>query len=1616
MRSARWLLAGASTALVLAGWFGAADGAAQEVPLSVTYGPEASTAEGDPDYREIIFLSVPESVQDELFLRVFDPDTGGDHDHQYGAGADSETQFKLFGGDGAYTGAAAAAPDAEQLVAGSEIAVRGLGVDPAQDGRWRTLMSFTADDGEAVGDRRVFRLQVDGTEGDDANLYEVALSLREHRNLPPDGLEIFSFAPSLRVPDEDRITELRFPVPADAERLTVRNFDAANAEIALTTAFRSVPLAASGQNEWGEAEVALEDEERGELAAVVFGGGAEMPNDVTFEIRDQAGRSLPIELPARAWRPNARPLPEADVELLANCFSVAFDASRSTDADGERLSFLWEFGDGERASGRAVVHAYDGPGTYLATLRVSDDSGQVGAGATRDFEVFVKRPPTAVAGEDLVVAPGETVAFDGSRSLEGERPITRYLWNFYDGGLGEGSNASHAFERPGRYIVTLRVEDDTPPPCNFSIDQQIVQVNAAPVAVAGDDGRVSVGQEIVLEGGRSYDVDGHIVEHVWDLGDGTTLTGPSGRHAYAAPGSYDVTLTVRDDSGVANGTGSDGFQVVVNAPPVAEAGPDRHVAIGEVITFDAGGSTDPDGALVEYLWDFGDGARGDGQTVQYAYRGSGTYPVIVTVRDDSGTGTSTDSDQLRVVVNEPPVAEAGEDQLVTSSEVRFDGTGSHDPDSAIASYEWDFGDGASGTGATPVHVYQKPGDYLVRLMVTDDSGTVRSSASDSLRVTVNAAPIADAGPDLVGAPGQELAFAAGGSLDPDGDVAEFLWQFKDGATASGPRVSYAFDRPGVYHVRLAVRDDTNQDKAIDYDEAKVVINAPPVARAGHDVLAAPGEAVTFDAVSSFDPDGGIATYRWDFSDQPEPAFGPQVVRAYAAPGVYTAQLTVSDNSGASNAVDQDELEIRINHAPVAAAGPDIVTGQSTITFDGSGSADADGDPLTYVWDFGDGSPTAAGARVSHIYAEGGVYPVVLTVDDGTGLPNGRNRASLTVTVNRPPVADAGGNKEVCAGDVVVLDGSASRDPDGGLLRYQWDFGDGTGAELVNPTKTYDRGSVYPVSLTVRDESGFANDSHTDRIVVRVEESPIADAGPDQEVCAGVEVHFDGSASYDFDGVVNRFQWDFGDGATGGGDKPVHVYQLPGNYRVVLSIEGDQAGQCSNSDADEMRVRVVEAPVARIAGPSSIAVGAPGMFDASASSGATGQIVNWRWDFGDGAVAEGPVVEHTYLTPGAYVVRLSIETDATAAACDVAEMKHQVVANAQPVAEAGEDQLVGVNQEVMFDGSGSTDPDGAIAAWSWDLGDGATAEGVSARHRFREPGRYQVTLTVRDETDLPNNTAKDALTVEVNAPPEPLIDAPAVACIEEPVRFAAGGSRDRNGAIERFAWSFGDGAGAEGPEVEHRYAAPGRYQVALLADDGEGLNNSQQQAVHALHINQPPRAVAGPDRMVCPGEPLVFDGAASHDGDGALTRFRWDFGDGTSEDGEQATHVFETPGIYDVVLSVTDDSGARCGSASDVARVWVNAPPVAVAGADRDGFVGGAYDHLLFDASASTDADGEPLSFLWDLGDGVTRSGEKVLHAYTEPGEYAVRLGVADGTGLSCGQAWDEIKISVQRRG
>jgi large repetitive protein len=143
---------------------------------------------------------------------------------------------------------------------------------------------------------------VSGSEGDDANLYSVTLSLRDGRALLPLGLEVLAYAPTVRVPDKLRLTELRFQVPDNADALSLRNFDAANGNIAFASTYRTVALEASKQNAWRESVLRILPEERGSSAALVVSGGDEIPNDVTLMVADGEGKAVPIRLPARPGR------------------------------------------------------------------------------------------------------------------------------------------------------------------------------------------------------------------------------------------------------------------------------------------------------------------------------------------------------------------------------------------------------------------------------------------------------------------------------------------------------------------------------------------------------------------------------------------------------------------------------------------------------------------------------------------------------------------------------------------------------------------------------------------------------------------------------------------------------------------------------------------------------------------------------------------------------------------------------------------------------------------------------------------------------------------------------------------------------------------------------------------------------------------------------------------------------------------------------------------------------------------------------------------------------------------------------------------------------------------
>ncbi len=1351
---------------------------------------------------------------------------------------------------------------------------------------------------------------------------------------------------------------------------------------------------------------------------------------VTLEVTDDSGRENATSAASFtivvANRDNQSPIVTAGGDRAAFVNEIIeFDASASIDVDGNLMSVDWDFGDGGVASGKTAFHSYAEPGDYLVSVIVSDDSGLRGAVTARQFTVAVTHAPNEAPRSDipqtLRLKTKVPHQFDASAAQDPDGNIISFAWDFGDGGASHRPVVDHVYDRPGVYEGSLTLTDDSGLPSGVTVRDFKVYVekkpNEAPIAEAGADITAIVGERVDFDGGASTDADSSIVSYHWDFGNGKTAIGQKRSIAYFDPGTYEVVLTVTDNSGQANASGSDNLTVTVNdrpnTMPVARVPKDRPAAIDEAIEFSAAESEDPDGNILSYEWDFGDGNTATGREVSHLYEKSGTYVARLTIRDDSGLENQNSISERTIVINEPPVAEAGPDQHVTASEVIFDASQSYDLDGEIISYEWDFGDGQRGTGQMVAHTYRAPGVYDVGLYIVDSSGTIRNDASDTMTVIVNALPVADAGFDVVTAPGETLTFDGRRSSDPDGEIARYLWNFRDGNEAQGDVVSHAFSTPGYYSVELRIYDDTGHEEATDFSQILITVNDQPTAEAGPDLSVAPGEAFILSGAGSTDRDGSITSWRWDIQNTEETLEGETVEHSFEEPGIYTITLTVTDDSIASNRTAQDELTVEVNHEPVAEAGHDIVSDQLRIVFNAGASADPDNDGLTYMWDFGDGSK-AAGAEVEHVYETGGVYPVLLTTDDGRGLANSTDTDALTVSINRTPVAVAGDDKQACVGDIFVFDASSSVDPDNGLLLYEWDFGDGNTSTIINPTKVYEDPGVFRVRLSVRDESGLANATHSDEALMTVLPAPEAHAGADIEVCAGTPIRFDGTESSDVDGVVNRFSWDFGDGQTGGGDRPEHIYYDAGVYRVSLQIEGDNLGLCSPISTDDIQVTVLQAPVAVVNGPTSVAAGEEVTFDGFGSSLEGGVIAAYEWDFGDGLVASGGKVSHVFEKPGLYHVRLQASATEDLGGCASTETIHLVTVNAAPMAQIDAAPVIEVNKPLVLSGAGSSDPDGGISEYAWNLGDGDVASGVEIRHIWREPGLYAVTLKVDDGTGLAN--AADEALFEVTVLPAPAseIDGPAIACVGEPAPFALT-NLPEGADSSRAAWTFGDGSGAEGETAAHAYAKSGVYSVNAILPVERAGEVLQTPVSRSITINRPPVAIIDVVRKTCAGEDIVFEASRSFDPDGEAIAYHWDFGDGTVAEGPTAEHSYGEPGSYRAVLTVTDATGSQCAATEQAVEIFVNAPPVADAGPDIDLLIGGAHDSLVLDAGRSTDADGDHLEYYWILSNGLELDGEKARVEFSEPGVVEVELTAGDPHGLACSISTDVMTIRTRTR-
>lgn len=1553
--------------------------------------------------RFVFYFSMDQGAADKLFVRVFDADFGGALDMDY---ADSTVRYLIYGGANIKQNLRSIQ---DPLPRTAPLAALELRESLFYDNRWRSIAALNPADGQLADGRILFQLVVDGLSGPGSNKFQLFISADDKKNRAVPSLRLYAPAVNVQVPDAPSLaTEIRFTAP-DSRSFKITNFDADAVNFGGTIHFSSqlrpkVPLQSSEDKSMDFSAIKLLDQEKGQPAAVLL--SSTKVNYVQLWLEDAQGREIPLELPPLLAPANHIPKPKVKVTPLSACTKAVLDASGTVDQDDDQLRFTWHFADGSQAEGSRVTYDFQQPGEYAVQLIVQDHSGFVADQASLKVPVLINAPPKAHILAPAAAAPKEKVRFDGSASTDADGKIVRYRWIFDTDREDNGPIIKYAFARPGLYPVRLLVTDDGPGLCTTAQAKHSILINAEPLAKFTCKRVAAPGEEVILDASQSLDSDGRLTAYYWDFGEqGEPGRGKTVKHVWKQPGLYTVRLQVKDDSGLSNSTDEVLGTIRINAAPEPVITSSVSVAAAEaLISFSAAKSHDADGKICTYNWDFGDGTTGQGRRINHAYKQPGRYTVRLTVADDSGVSNASQFTEQTVRINAPPVPVITMPEIVNTSQVVFDASKSSDADDKIIAYRWDFGDGGTAQGRKVEHVYPLPGTYTVQLQVTDASGSASATQSAQQEIRVNTPPVADAGPDQLIAPGGTVQFDGSRSLDPDGTISSFTWQVQD-QRYTARKCTHQFALPGQYQVGLTVQDN---DGTRHSDYLTVTVNSQPLARMQALPRLEPGKEVLFDASGSTDADGDISTYRWDFGDGGR-AEGRQVKHVYAKPGRYQVVLTVQDDSGADNNTAAARQTAAVNFPPEAAAGKDLRTCEQFVSFDGSASTDPDQDLLAYHWDFGD-QQSGQGVTVGHQFAAPGLYPVRLRVDDQTGLGNSSDSQQITVQINKPPQAVLRTDSELfCAGEHVLFDASLSQDPEGGPLRYLWDLGDGQQVEGANPVRVYDKAGVYPITLTVLDDSGLQCNAGQARKNIQLIAAPVAKAGEDIETCSNAPAAFDGSASTGGERPIISYRWNFGDGSSDGTAKTTHIYKEPGLYVATLTVKTPELSRCDNQAEDRRKVRVLAAPQAEFKA-SDGCVGEMLRFDAAESAAANGQSARYSWDFGDGYRGSGVSARHSYDQAGHYTVRLKVDTPENSV-CSSSEKSRKIKINQPPVPRirwkvAGKSmnferpQAVLPNTVLHFSAAESMDKDGAISTVRWDFGDGQQAEGWFVKHSYKKPGQYAVRLTVADDNaDLACGTAQTELPVVVVGQPSWQIQGPKQVCINQEVRYAL------RGKAEQVRWDFGNGQQRQSREVRVRFSQAGKRTLHTLVDGQPGpVVTVQALALPELALPEYLTVLVGETVRI---RPLVVRET------GLQPLFSWDAGDGATMAGRTFRHSYSKPGDYTVRLrsSGGPEQPACLVSEKTVAVTVLPAPKARIFHEPEQIFSGGARDETLF-YTELFNSQGNWIC-RWDFGDGSTTEGAVVSHSFQQPGTYKVTLTLLDGSGIARKPYQFSKKIVVQ---
>ncbi len=757
-------------------------------------------------------------------------------------------------------------------------------------------------------------------------------------------------------------------------------------------------------------------------------------------------------------------------------------------------------GDVDKDNDLDVIGAVDGGGLRLYL-------GNGGGGSGQNWSLVSKNLPSSSKyyGVDL-----------GDFNKDGVVDVGGAMWD-----TGSSSGGLYAFKGSLQSGVPTAVGywDGT--------------TNTSHSVYLGDTVKMNGTQSSDTEDAPTGDPTGTLLTYEWNitsvpLGSGITDASLTPDDKRALPslkpdvvGAYKITLAVKDTD--ANWSESEvtlNLEVLKpNDPPIADAGNDQTVLVGETVKLNASGSSDPDGALLAWQWTVDPTnpvvvALTDSNLPEASFVAPatvGVYTFNLTVRDDNNTWSPPDSINVTVELpaNELPVAVAPVDFAVRVDEVaKLNGSASYDNDGSIVAWDWKCTSHPSlpmtntdteEASFTPV----LPGLYNFTLTVQDDRGDW--AVEDMVNVTVlsasvNVPPVAEiAGAASVDKYVGDLVTLDGSpSRDDDGTIDEYLWNCTSHPTLSftgqnNTTVTFTAGDEGTFVFTLAVRDN-NDTWSINEDSVTIIVTLPPENTLPIAVIEGPvskvrsGGEVNLDGSRSSDREGLIVNFTWDCISHPTLNFTGQYTSSikFIVPdiGDYTFTLDVQDEAGDWNEEPAYyTVSVKVNVPPTAnISGPSRGSPGVNITLSASGSTDPDGEVVAWRWnctsDTGLYLNGSEEEEMTFNVTAAGYYTFVLTVKDDENSWSPVVEYVINITaIDQPPMADAGADRTVRLPNSVSLNGGGSYDVDGDIVAYRWRctshptvsglVGDDQMVATFSPPDAI----VFTFSLEVQDEAG-----------------------------------------------------------------------------------------------------------------------------------------------------------------------------------------------------------------------------------------------------------------------------------------------------------------------------------------------------------------------------------------------------------------------------------------------------------------------------------------------------------------------------------------------------------------